>query len=298
MSLDDVKRYLRIIVLYSKDSDCDLSQTVVQYLDGSSLDYNDLWKINRFVRLWRKPGWSMHELDAALMSLGYDDLISSKGIENLAQIKECNPNSKCHFLIFSLWANIDSHGEYSLYNKLFLNKSILKLDDVSFVLKVDGSDLLDGNQEISNHIPTLTAAFQIDSADFQLIRTDMGLDISSKTSKTRFLTLAIISNFYRYAVTVEKALKLKIKELITLKNLTGRDPFSTKSPSETIAFVNIIREIQSSGFSIAELNYIYRHTWDPSSGLFPSPEGVELLVGNLQDGLKKIVKITYWSLAR
>ena len=50
--------------------DCDISKDRLRHLDGSSLTCQEYDKIQRFLRLWRKLGWTMIELDAALKVLG------------------------------------------------------------------------------------------------------------------------------------------------------------------------------------------------------------------------------------
>jgi|GEM_PF-1012524 len=284
-SVDDVRQLieqsLRTIVLYSNVSDCDLDKTQIQYLDGKALDDSDTWKIQRFIRLWRKLGWTMPELDTTLMSLGYTDTIDDVGIQKLAKIKKLQINLNTPLIkVASLWANIETQGENSLYKKLFLNRAILKQDD-AFKPKPDGS-VLDGSQMIGNHIPSLLAAFQISAIDLDLIRTDVNLPDDH-------LTLENVSKLYRYTV-LAKALKLKIKDLITLKSLTGRDPFPAREPAATAIFVDIVHQVKPSGFLIAQLNYLYRHIGEPSSNLALQPSAVTLLVKTLQAGLQEIAQ--------
>jgi hypothetical protein len=50
--------------------DCDISKDRLRHLDGGSLTAEEYDKIHRFLRLWRKLGWTMVELDAALRVLG------------------------------------------------------------------------------------------------------------------------------------------------------------------------------------------------------------------------------------
>ena len=49
----------KLIVLDAPDSACDLTLTRLQHLDGTAPDEADLSRLHRFIRLWRKLGWTM-----------------------------------------------------------------------------------------------------------------------------------------------------------------------------------------------------------------------------------------------
>ncbi|MGH6636408.1 MAG: hypothetical protein ACRED0_09855, partial [Gammaproteobacteria bacterium] len=74
----------KLIVLDSPNSACDLTVTRILHLDGSTLEggnlgdetnptidnkNTELGKMHRFIRLWRKLGWSIAELDKAMTAL-------------------------------------------------------------------------------------------------------------------------------------------------------------------------------------------------------------------------------------
>ncbi|KAH0559053.1 hypothetical protein GP486_004352 [Trichoglossum hirsutum] len=50
--------------------DCDISKDRLRHLCGSSVTVEEYDRIHRFLRLWRKLGWTMVEVDAALRVLG------------------------------------------------------------------------------------------------------------------------------------------------------------------------------------------------------------------------------------
>jgi hypothetical protein len=50
--------------------DCDISRDRLRHLDATSVTLEEYDKIHRFLRLWRKLGWTMTELDTALIVLG------------------------------------------------------------------------------------------------------------------------------------------------------------------------------------------------------------------------------------
>lgn len=50
--------------------DCDISRVRLRQLDGGPVGLKEFDRMHRFLRLWRKLGWSMVEVDAALRVLG------------------------------------------------------------------------------------------------------------------------------------------------------------------------------------------------------------------------------------
>jgi hypothetical protein len=49
---------------------CDITKVVIQHLDGTKLEDCEWDKIHRFIRLWRKLGWTINETDKAVMAFG------------------------------------------------------------------------------------------------------------------------------------------------------------------------------------------------------------------------------------
>jgi hypothetical protein len=50
--------------------DCDLTKVRLQHLDGKTVTRQEYDKIHRFLRLWRKLGWTITEVDAAISAFG------------------------------------------------------------------------------------------------------------------------------------------------------------------------------------------------------------------------------------
>ena len=123
------------IVLYAERSECELDKTLIQYLDGNSLTDADAWKLQRFIRLWRKLGWTMPESDSALLSLGYSDTIPAECLQKLSQIKQLQAELNLTLpKLLSLWSNIETRGEKPLYKTLFQNKAVFSPSDPDFSL--------------------------------------------------------------------------------------------------------------------------------------------------------------------
>ena len=108
---------------------CDLDTLQIQNLNADVL-----LQMFRFIRLWKKLGWQIAELDLAISSL------SSTGIDNallqkIAALQELQTalNLPLNQLL-AFWANIDTSGRNSLYITLFQNPAVLTPPDPAFAL--------------------------------------------------------------------------------------------------------------------------------------------------------------------
>ncbi len=256
---------------------CDLSKLKIENLDNDALD-----KIHRFIRLWRILGWSIADLDKVCVALGAtavdDDLI-----RKLAQVKRLHQELNLPLVaLLSLWSNIDTYGEDALYNKLFLNKAVLNPVDAAFALNAAGTELASSSETISQHVPGILAAFRINEGDLTVLREATGL-----ADENEALNLANLSRLYCHAL-LARCLKLKVNDFVALKALSGLDPFQPGDPAPTVVFVETARKVHDSDFSVAQLNYLYRHLSEPVTSIAPSQEQILRLAKQLHDGLKQI----------
>ena len=103
-------------------------------------------------------------------------------------------------------------------------------------------------------------------------------------STTAELSLPNVSLLYRYGL-LAKALKLSVRDLIALKQLSGLDPFKPLHAdplatleedhpfSQTLRFVEIAEEVKESGLKIEDLDYLLRHRFDETGKYRPEPRG-------------------------
>jgi hypothetical protein len=280
-----------VITLYQSESLCDLNTTYLKTIQNiysgiaTSGVSNNIWsKMHRFIRLWRKLGWSIHETDLILSALGETD-ITEATISKLCYVINLNRQLKLPLnKLATLWGNIDTYGKNSLYKKLFLNKAVQKIDD-AFDADEFGNYLSDSTQVLrdsslvppTDHIPALLAAFRMSEDDLNAILEVVRLNdngvvraINLSTDKLNIYNLSII---YRYIV-LSKALKLKVPEFCLLVKLFNTEPFSILSipapasppvdptftnisPSATLDFYNLLIDIKKSGFKAEVLQYIF-----------------------------------------
>src|SRR5262249_19485442 len=132
------------------------------------------------------------------------------------------------------------------------------------------------------------------SDEVKRILAEAGKDIAAAE-----LTLDHVSLLYRYAL-LAKALRLSIRDLIALKNLSGLNPFEPlyADPLDTLAndhpysqtrrFFEVAGQVRGSALSIEELEYLLRHPFDPIGKYRPNVEAVLALVKSLRAGIQAI----------
>lgn len=266
------------------DGLCDVDQTTIRHMDGTLLTEPELLNLQQAIRLWRKLGWSWHEMDLVLSLFSLSDSLSL--ILRLADMKFLLDDLQIPVeQLVALWDRIDTWDERSLFERLFRSKTaqsldpLFKLDDVrreieAFVKSPATPPLL------KDHAPLLLAAFRVSAADLLLL--------NAKTDGN--LTIENISLMYRLVV-LARALELSLSDLFIVRELCGIDPLKRPAgevESQATAVVRIHRAIQASGFTIQQLDYILRHRRTIRTGDLQTSEQQRDVIGGLRAGLEEI----------
>lgn len=288
-----------VITLYQENSLCQLDTTFLRtlekvYNDDGTDDpgiHEETWsRVHRFIRLWRKLGWSIHELDLVLYALGEED-ITPQTIRKLGFIVTLNKQLKRPLdQLAVLWGDIDHYGKKSLYKKLFLNKSVQRIDD-EFQANQWGNYLDHIPPEspplLIDHVPAILAAFRMTALDLDTVAhsaviVDNGTERHIDLEKD-ILDFANLSTIYRYKV-LAKALKYRIPDLCLLIKLFDAQPFShwdiqqekylDISPAHTLEFCKLAADVKKSGFKPHVLQYIFTGSVPPGSTLALDPVNV------------------------
>jgi hypothetical protein len=296
--------FATVLLLADLDSTCDFSNTTIQYAGGNSVDPIALLKVNLFVRLQRKLGWTTEETDRALAvfvptgSLPLTGktigpalrvaLLYTAHLSELAQ--KVNAGANARLKLLTLWSNLSTTGKTPLYSQLFLTPSVLKNDQV-FDDPL-GAYLSKPGVPLQDHLHAIQGALGLAADEVIAILADAG-----ETFAGAFLTLDTVSLLYRYRL-LGRALKLSVREIIALKAMSGLNPFQalkTDAPTtvlddypltKTLAFVEIAAIVRSSGFAIDDLKYLLRHQFDPVGKY---REGAPLVTGRaLAAGIRRI----------
>ncbi|QHT61334.1 hypothetical protein GXP70_16130 [Paenibacillus lycopersici] len=282
------EEFEQIVVLKDPDSGGGLDLAELRYSDGSEADAMVFIKLNVFVRLWKRLGWTMEETDLALTAfcrLPVNEAITDAALGNamqtalvyLAHLKELSERLQAgtdsRIKLLMLWSErMPTKGKNSLYAQLFLTRNILKEDAV-----FDdpwGNYLSDPDLFLADHLPAIQAALNLTADEISLILQDSSKGDEREVHKAKLL-LSTVSTLYRYGL-LAKALKLSVSEMISLKTLSGLNPFHLLSPNalsgieddyplkQTLAFVRLAQEVKASTFTINDLNYLFRHRMDPN----------------------------------
>jgi peptidoglycan hydrolase-like protein with peptidoglycan-binding domain len=240
----------------------DFENTKFQYAGGKAATPSDFLKLNLFVRLWKKLGWSIGELDRALQvflaplfpaptdpNAGPDvakamttALIYLSHLQTLfGKLQGGTFDRKG---VLPIWSDLPTTGNNPLYAQTFLTAAVLNNDPVfddpagQYLCYFDttqgkylpfrwqagqtADDVTNGYVLLGNHLTALQGAFGLRAADIAAVLVDSGLDVS-----TAPLTLATVSLLYRYALLSE-GLQLSIPEFIALKQM-GIDTVSASA---------------------------------------------------------------------
>jgi len=261
-------------------------------LQLSAPNEDDLVRVHRFLRLWRKLKWSMYDLDKTLKAFGMTgfnangtprdrkEYLTSGHMKRLAQVGQLRRRFNCGTdEVLALWWNIgaDQYPDFeterptpipSLYEKLFRNKAVLQ--PLSLAFTPDPANL---TGSLDAQAATLQAALQISDADYRLLRGNPAV------APNDVLNSQNLSALYRYAALAHWA-GLSVADLLTLIPLSGTNPFA--HPGETLLFLWKANFIKASGFSLEVLDYLLRDRFTENSGLAPSSVSISVFLDEIK----------------
>jgi hypothetical protein len=269
--------------------------TLLRYANGDAADGIAFLKLNLFVRLWRKLGWTIQETDCALQAFvpanaPFNGEMLRTALIYLSHLKaldeRLNLGSQSRIKLTTLWANIPTTGKNSLYAQLFLTHAALKTDNAF--------EHLDGQDLMKDHLVALQGALGLTADEIRRIMEDAGLILDEAV-----LSLENISLLYRYGL-LARGLNISVRELIALKQLSGINPFEPLHDgplseieddhpfTQTLRFVEVVEQVKESAFSVEDLDYLLRHRFDEIGKYRPNREATLALLKMLSDGIRAI----------
>jgi peptidoglycan hydrolase-like protein with peptidoglycan-binding domain len=258
---------------------CDLKKTQIKHLNEEFLSDEELTHFNRFIRLWKKLGCTIAELDKLLMAMGATNL-TPQVIQDLASLWQVHQDLDISLdRVAVLVGNIPTMGKDSLFAKLFLNKAILQIDD-KFALNIFQTELKTSTETLQKHVPAILAAMQISEVDFDRIVIYTSLNLT-----TDFLNLANLSKIYRYVVFA-KGLSISIGDLVNWLDSIPQLPWS--SIADLVKTKKLIEKVNYYGFKAADFAYIFQGKTVAGNMLPPKDEIINQSAKVLREGLLKI----------
>jgi hypothetical protein len=260
------------VAIEGVDDTCDTS---VQTLAPAPLDGDLLDRAQRFLRLWRKTDYAMWELDLLLTSSAVaSGTLDAAGLAALGTFRQLQDATRLAVdEQLALFEDIDtaSHRSQdgsattSLYGRLFSTPAVSALDpDGDLAAVAAGGPLTDN--DLSHHLPAICAALGISAGDAQSFVATFGL------AGAGTLTLANLSLVYRVA-RVAGVAGLGLSDFETVAGLL--DPGAADVPAavgaqlssldSTVAFLQRVKAIRQSGFSLDALAYLLT----PPAGVAP-----------------------------
>ena len=303
---------------------CNLDKVRLTHLDGSALTVDEYDRMQRFIRLWHKLGWTIEETDYALIGLSAD----FGG--------ETSTTGECDFVRFNVFKDdcFEQDGEDSVcpeeeegdgncpdissvqnISTEFLHQlvAVRKLSDLTGLpldkllafwaeIVTAGEKSLYSSLFLTHNLLGIDKVFKSDANGNYLIqpakisehmpvimaalrmKADDVTAVRALRQMPDELTLANLSMLYRHSL-LAKILHVQVSELAEVIALFG-DPF--KSAQDALGLMMDWGSMEDAGFTFRQLNYLIRDHDDPLRPLAPAKRKILQTTKTLYDGLNAI----------
>lgn len=245
-------------------------------------------RLHRFVRLWRKTGWQVWELDLAIQANGIGD----QSLSNNAIVQIANLNLLKQRLNLAIDVIVAMIGGFSdkrynqfvkneivevspLYNRIFQNRQLidppkqeLAFAEAILTLDVSLTELIAASVGLRKSELT----FILNSIDIDVPRTILNDTQAAKNE--------LLQQLFRNAM-LTKALGLSLYDYESAWQLFSSNHF--ESPASLLSFIDELDFVKNSGFSLGELTYLLL-----DSTINPSASNIELTQDRADEVLKAL----------
>ena len=316
------------VVWKSRDAaDCStFDHLALRYTDpaqlGTDISAADYIRLLRFVRLWKKLGWTIEQTDAALCALftpgtgsferadcdtsakldsGF--LLALPRLGHLARVitrlnltppRDLLPLLACFAPMTTFDATrwtIDEEGgrkrvaQPSLYRQLFLNPALLA-QDAAFADNGFGEFLVPVPPAVQSllapHAEAVRTACNLTSDEYDRITAALAFDATTP------LTIATLTAIYRRGWLARK-MKLSVRELLLLSQLTKLDPFAADSAARPtmLSLIDLVEALRARALPVNVAAYLIWNQ-DLSSRSKLPPERIAALARTVRTSLSSI----------
>jgi hypothetical protein len=302
---------------------CDLDKVRLKHLDGSGLTVDEYDRMQRFIRLWHKLGWTIDETDQALVGLYTNpggepttpakcDFVGLDAFQDDCVVAGNGDNGGCP----------DGNGDINCpdipkvptcFTPEFMHQlvAIRKLIDLTGLpldklltfwadISTAGEKSLYARLFLTHNLLGIDKVFEPDANGNYLTKSAKISDhmpvlmaalrmkaddvAAVKLAEPDALTLKNVSVLYHYSL-LAKILHVRVKDLAEVTALLG-DPF--KSAQDALGLLSDWGNMEDAGFTFRQLNYLIRNQDDPLHPLSPSDKTILQTTKTLFDGLNAI----------
>ncbi len=259
-------------------------------------------RLLRFIRLWKKMGWTIEQTDAAICALyrmnmtplgagdidtvaklndGFGILLPRLGIIKRVMNALNLPPKRDLLPLLACWSEIGTHGNTALYRQMFLNPALLKQDAV-FADNGYGEFLADNTKKLADHAEALQSAFNLIGDEYDRIVAILGFNANTP------LTIPNVSAVFRRGWLARK-LKFSVRELLLLTSLTSLDPFATPDPTDPaiLRLISLVQAMKDRSLKSAAALYLIWNQ-DLSGKSAPDPAQITELARTLRGDFASI----------
>lgn len=256
----------------NSSAECDTAQ-----MSLTNLTVTRLGTMHRFLRLWRRVGWTMGELDRAIRTTaiggGKIDMPLLPKLQTLDELRTTYGLTidQLISLFGDLPTTSDAVDTYSLYDTLFQNRSVTNPIDKALSISALGDGPL-----VGAHKGSLLAGLGVTEAEL------VPLGLTDAT----VMTIANLSAAYRQ-VLLAGLLNQSVADFLLLRQLIPTNPFDlAANPASTLLFIQQAQRLLGSGSSLSVLNYLLRFDDTPDAPIAPG----ETTIGTFLTGLLTTLK--------
>ncbi|EPS42066.1 hypothetical protein H072_3884 [Dactylellina haptotyla CBS 200.50] len=244
-------------VFTGKLDDMRLRASLLENESCGTLTEELCYNLQAFIRLWKKLGWSIYEIDAIINGFNRSEGsvpfppmktgITGEMLEQIAAIKELSEiTGLSPSKLQPLWSDIDTNGPNSLYATLFLQPRLTKMDPVFKPDKVT-KRILQGvyKTTLGQHKAVILATLQISEKDLTTLYNCINFNADT------VLTLGTISSLYRMVALCD-VMDIPVLDYPLFCQLFSSEQFFGTART-TLAVLKMWKPVLNAGWSLKEL---------------------------------------------
>ncbi|MCK6695445.1 MAG: PA14 domain-containing protein, partial [Thermoanaerobaculia bacterium] len=270
----------------TEDDPCKLENLVIRYKNGGYLGDAHYARIARFIRLWRKLGCTVAELDLLLTAFYHrpGEFIPDHVVENVSYALQLRDRLKMPIeKLVCLWHDIPTIGRKSLFRRIFAGVSDTQ---PFFRLDITQMELERTRANTRYSADTAEILGNVWGLEQEDIRENWEKIYRAVNSR---ITIPILSSYYRHALFTG-AVKISIAEFFKISEWSDIHAF--KRPANILAMLDMIETVKKSGFTFNEIQFLVDNTAEYTTALAPKREKALLLAKSIREGLQKISRDT------